>query len=78
MLDVPFEHPPGLAGKPVRLPQIVHGMQRTDVPCPPLDEGGVTSPIVMATRLLDDSQNLRNLIYAIYDDEDIANVREAL
>ena len=140
MLAVPFEHPLGLAGKPVRLQQIVHeplilfpraprpsfadqvlaafrdrglepanmqevrelqialglvaagaglsivpnsvhGMQRTDVTYLPLDERGVTSPIVMAIRMLDDSQDLRNLlqlIYTIYDDEGIAYVRETL
>ena len=140
MLAVPFEHPLGLAGKPVRLQQIVHeplilfpraprpsfadqvlaafrdrglepanmqevrelqialglvaagaglsivpksvhGMQRTDVTYLPLDERGVTSPIVMAIRMLDDSQDLRNLltlIYEIYDDEGIPYVRETL
>ena len=140
MLAVPFEHPLGLGGKPVRLQQIVHeplilfpraprpsfadqvlaafrdrglepanmqevrelqialgvvaagaglsivpksvhDMQRTDVTYLPLDERGVTSPIVMAIRMLDDSQDLRNLltlIYEIYDDEGIPYVRETL
>lgn len=140
MLAVPFEHPLGVAGKPVRLarlvneplilfpreprpsfadqvlaafrdrglhpahiqevrelqialglvaagvglsivPRSVHGMQRTDVTYLPLDEKGVTSPIVLAIRQMDQSEDLRkllNLIYAIYEDEGIAYVRETL
>ena len=63
------------------VPKSVHDMQRTDVTYLPLDERGVTSPIVMAIRMLDDSQDLRNLltlIYEIYDDEGIPYVRETL
>lgn len=62
-------------------PKSAYGMQRTDVTYLPLDGRGVTSPIVMAIRMLDDSQDLRNLlqlIYTIYDDEGIAYVRETL
>ena len=63
------------------VPKSVHDMQPTDVTYLPLDERGVTSPIVMAIRMLDDSQDLRNLltlIYEIYDDEGIPYVRETL
>ena len=64
------------AGEGVALvPECLHSLQRQDVVYLPLPETQLVSPIIMSTRLLDESADLRaleSLIYQLYVEDGIA------
>jgi DNA-binding transcriptional LysR family regulator len=63
------------------VPDSLHGLQRSDVDYVELNEYNVMSPIIMSTRMLDQSEDLKSmlaLIYDLYDAENIAHVKEVL
>jgi DNA-binding transcriptional LysR family regulator len=54
------------------VPSSVHGLKRDDVSYMELDDSNLVSPIIMSTRMLDESEDIRamlELIYALYDEE---------
>jgi len=56
------------------VPSSVHGLKRDDVSYKELDDPSLVSPIIMSMRLLDESQDLREmleLIYRLYEEEKI-------
>lgn len=63
------------------VPRSIHGLQHSDVRYLALNEADLYSAIVLSVRRLDHSADLRNLlelIYRIYEEEDIPHQREAL
>jgi hypothetical protein len=70
------------AGEGVSIvPFSLQGMKRDDVVYLELNENHAYSPIIMSTRAMDKSEELKemlNLIYRIYDEEGISYTREDL
>ncbi len=63
------------------VPESLHGMKRDDVLYLGLNEKQAVSPIIMSVRAMDKSleiQNMLNLIYEIYDEENIPHQKEIL
>lgn len=61
------------------LPSSVRNLQRSDVSYMELNEQHLVSPIIMSKRMRDESQDitaLLNLIYNLYDEENIAYTKE--
>ncbi|AMM17660.1 MAG: LysR family transcriptional regulator [Pseudomonadota bacterium] len=59
------------------VPSSVHGLKRSDVSYKELDDPTLVSPIIMSTRLLDESQDIKEileLIYRLYEEEHIPYV----
>jgi hypothetical protein len=59
------------------VPSSVHGLKRSDVSYKELDDPTLVSPIIMSTRLLDESQDIKEileLIYRLYEEEQIPYV----
>jgi DNA-binding transcriptional LysR family regulator len=59
------------------VPRSVNGLKRDDVSYKELDDPTLVSPIIMSMRMLDESQDLREmleLIYRLYDEEKISYV----
>ncbi len=57
------------------VPSSVYGLKRGDVTYKELDDPKLVSPIIMSTRMLDESADLRSLrdmIYQLYEDEGMA------
>ncbi|AIO69990.1 LysR family transcriptional regulator [Burkholderia oklahomensis] len=53
------------------VPRSVHGLKRDDVSYKELDDPNLVSPIIMSTRMLDESEDIRAmlaLIYRLYDE----------
>ncbi|AOJ05846.1 MULTISPECIES: LysR family transcriptional regulator [Burkholderia] len=53
------------------VPRSVHGLKRDDVSYKELDDPNLVSPIIMSTRMLDESTDIRamlTLIYQLYDE----------
>ena len=67
------------AGEGIALvPHCLHSLKRPDVIYNALDEQHLVSPIIMSTRLLDESENISTLlrmIYALYDEKGIAYIK---
>ncbi|MGB8664877.1 MAG: LysR substrate-binding domain-containing protein, partial [Serratia inhibens] len=67
------------AGEGIALvPHCLHSLKRPDVVYNALDERHLVSPIIMSTRLLDESEDIRTLqrmIYTLYDEQGIACMR---
>ncbi|CAI1112349.1 Ben and cat operon transcriptional regulator [Serratia marcescens] len=67
------------AGEGIALvPHCLHSLQRPDVVYNALDEQRLVSPIIMSTRMLDESEDIRTLlrmIYALYDEQGIAYIK---
>ncbi|BEM60683.1 LysR family transcriptional regulator [Serratia marcescens] len=67
------------AGEGVALvPHCLRSLKRPDVAYKSLDEQRLVSPIIMSTRLLDESEDIRTLlqmIYALYDEQGIAYIK---
>ncbi|MFY4695289.1 LysR family transcriptional regulator [Burkholderia glumae] len=56
------------------VPSSVHGLKRDDVSYRELDDPTLTSPIIMSTRALDESQDVKEmleLIYRLYEEQNI-------
>ena len=56
------------------VPSSVYGLKRDDVSYKELDDPTLVSPIIMSTRALDESQDIREmleLIYRLYEDEQV-------
>jgi hypothetical protein len=74
----------GLAGAGQGLaivPQSLRRMIRTDVVYPPLDDQQAVSPVIFSTRCMDRSPELVNMlevIYDIYDEMQVAHVKQTL
>lgn len=63
------------------VPHSLHGMIRTDVTYRPIDDPQAVSPIIFSTRQMDRSQELANMlevIYELYEERNIAHVRQQL
>ncbi|MDG0024709.1 LysR family transcriptional regulator [Trinickia sp. Y13] len=59
------------------VPSSVHGLKRDDVGYKELDDPTLVSPLIMSTRLLDESRDIREmleLIYRLYEEEQIPHV----
>ncbi len=59
------------------VPSSVHGLKRDDVGYKELDDPTLVSPLIMSTRLLDESRDIREmleLIYRLYEEEQIPYV----
>lgn len=57
------------------VPSSVYGLKRDDVSYKELDDPTLVSPIIMSTRALDESQDIRamlELIYRLYEEEQVA------
>ena len=57
------------------VPSSVYGLKRDDVSYRALDDPTLVSPIIMSTRALDESRDIRemlDLIYRLYEEEEIA------
>lgn len=53
------------------MPHSVYGLKRDDVGYKELDDPNLVSPIIMSTRMLDESEDIRamlELIYRLYDE----------
>jgi LysR family transcriptional regulator, benzoate and cis,cis-muconate-responsive activator of ben and cat genes len=62
-------------------PKSVLGLKRSDVCYKPLDEPNCTSPIILSVRVLDQSQDIKDLlqlIYGLYRAEGIPHLQESL
>jgi len=62
-------------------PKSVLGLKRSDVCYKPLDEPNCTSPIILSVRVLDQSQDIKDLlqlIYGLYRAEGIPHIQESL
>lgn len=62
------------------VPSSVYGLKRDDVSYKELDDPTLVSPIIMSTRALDESQDIREmleLIYRLYEDEKVPYVPRA-
>jgi DNA-binding transcriptional LysR family regulator len=61
------------AGEGVSIvPSSVHGLKRDDVTYKELDDEKLVSPIIMSTRMLDESEDIKRLlrlIYQLYEEE---------
>ncbi|MFG1172252.1 LysR family transcriptional regulator [Erwiniaceae bacterium CAU 1747] len=60
------------------VPECLHSLHRQDVLYKPLSEEHLVSPIIMSTRLLDQSEDIQRLlamIYQLYDEEKIDHIR---
>ncbi|MGF6602510.1 DNA-binding transcriptional LysR family regulator [Paraburkholderia sp. GAS448] len=56
------------------VPSSVHGLKRDDVSYRELDDPNLVSPIIMSMRMLDESEDVKamlELIYALYDEEEM-------
>ncbi|MFC0226677.1 LysR family transcriptional regulator [Serratia aquatilis] len=69
------------AGEGITLvPQCLHSLKRQDVIYKTLHEQHLVSPIIMSTRLLDESEDIKTLlqmIYTLYEEEGIAYQKPA-
>ena len=69
----------GAAGEGITLvPECLHSLQRQDVVYCPLNEQALVSPIILSTRLLDESPDIRTLlamVYEQYQGEGIAHLK---
>ncbi|WP_431223269.1 LysR substrate-binding domain-containing protein [Serratia sp. L9] len=69
------------AGEGITLvPNCLHSLQRRDVIYKALNEQYLVSPIIMSTRLLDESEDIKTLlqmIYGLYEEEGIAYLKPA-
>ncbi|AVR04842.1 LysR family transcriptional regulator [Pluralibacter gergoviae] len=67
------------AGEGITLvPECLHSLQRQDVVYCPLNEQALVSPIILSTRLLDESPDIRTLlamVYEQYQGEGIAHLK---
>ncbi|OMQ24379.1 LysR family transcriptional regulator [Serratia oryzae] len=67
------------AGEGVTLvPQCLHSLKRQDVIYKALNEQYLVSPIIMSTRLLDESEDIKTLlhmIYSLYEEEGISYIK---
>ena len=62
------------------VPSSVYGLKRDDVSYKELDDSTLVSPIIMSTRLLDESPDIKEmleLVYRLYDEEEIPYVRRS-
>jgi hypothetical protein len=69
------------AGEGITLvPQCLHSLKRQDVIYKALNEQYLVSPIIMSTRLLDESEDIKTLlqmIYHQYEEEGISYIKPA-
>lgn len=67
------------AGEGVSIvPSSVHGLKRDDVSYKELNDVNLVSPIIMSTRLLDESEDIKRmlkLIYTLYEEENMDYIR---
>ena len=67
------------AGEGIALvPHCLHSLKRPDVVYNILNERRLVSPIIMSTRQLDESEDIRTLlrmIYTLYDEQGIAYIK---